>query len=105
VPQHTRTPITKQVRAIRKSLRAIERSLERLVAATKATGRGASAKRGAGRRKLKLSAERRAVLKLQGRYMALLRGLKPRKQVEVKAVRARRGFPAAIALAHRLAKR
>jgi hypothetical protein len=101
----TRSPITKQIRNIRKSLGAIERSLVRLVALAKGAARGASAKRGAGRRKLKLSTARRAELKLQGRYMVALRTLKPRRQAEVKAVRARRGFAAAIALANRLAKK
>jgi hypothetical protein len=102
---HTRSPITKQIRNIRKSLGAIERSLVRLAALAKGAARGATAKRGAGRRKLKLSTARRAELKLQGRYMVALRTLKPRRQAEVKAVRARKGFAAAIALANRLAKR
>lgn len=103
--QRTRSPITKQIRMIRKALNAIDRSLGRLVAMTRGAGQGASAKHGADRRKLKLSAARRAELKLQGRYMVALRNLKPRRQAEVKAVRARKGFAAAIALANRLSKR
>jgi len=53
---------------------------------------------------LRLSAERRAALKLQGQYMGYLRGLKPRQKARVKAVRAVKGVKPAIAFARRLAK-
>jgi hypothetical protein len=104
VAQQTRSPITKQIRIIRKSLTAIDRSLGRLVALTNGAGRGAFSLRGPQKRKLKLSAKRRAELKLQGQYMGYLRNLKPRRKAEVKAVRAKKGFVAAIALAKRLGK-
>jgi hypothetical protein len=53
---------------------------------------------------LNLSPARRAALKLQGRYMGYVRGLKPRQKAKVKAVRASKGFLAAIRLVKRLAK-
>jgi DNA-binding transcriptional regulator YiaG len=55
------------------------------------------------KRTLTLSPQRRAVLKLQGQYMGHLRNLQPRQKAQVKTVKAAKGFPAAIALAKRLA--
>jgi hypothetical protein len=54
---------------------------------------------------LRLSPERRAALKLQGKYMGHLRSLKPRQKARVKALRSARGVDAAIAFERRLAKR
>jgi hypothetical protein len=96
-----RNPLAKQVRAIRRALTAIDRSLARLFAATKRGGRGASVKRVPPRRKLKLSPKRRAELKLQGQYMGSLRKLKPRQRAQVKALREKKGTKAAIAMAKR----
>jgi hypothetical protein len=56
------------------------------------------------RARLKLSPERRAALKLQGRYMGHTRLLKPRQKAQVKALRATKGMHAAIALAAKLSK-
>jgi hypothetical protein len=49
-----------------------------------------------------LTAQDRARLKLQGRYMGTLRGLKPRDRARVKKIRARKGVRAAIAAARRM---
>lgn len=54
-------------------------------------------------RKLNLSPERKAALKVQGQYMGYLRGLKPRQKTQVKALAARRGMKAAVVLARKLA--
>lgn len=54
------------------------------------------------RRKLTLSEERRAQLKLQGQYMGYLRGLPPRKKAQVKATRASKGVLQAVRLARKL---
>jgi hypothetical protein len=97
------SPITKQIRMIRSSLTAIDRSLGRLVALTNGAGRGASWERGPQKRKLKLSPKRRAALKLQGSYIGYLRNLQPRQKAQVKALRAEKGFRAAITFAKRLA--
>jgi hypothetical protein len=57
------------------------------------------------RRSLKLSPQRRAALKLQGQYMGYIRNLKPRQKARVKALKAAKGFRAAIGLAKQLAER
>ncbi len=103
MPNRTRNPITRHVRAIRRALTAIDRSLGRFVALTNGAGRGASVECEPPKRRLKLSAKRRAHLRLQGQYMGHLRILKPRQKAQVKAVRAKRGFRAAIAMAKRMA--
>ena len=54
------------------------------------------------RRKPRLSARQRAALKLQGRYMGTMRGLKPRQRVQVKRIRAAKGVLAAIKAAERM---
>jgi DNA-binding transcriptional regulator YiaG len=56
------------------------------------------------RRTVRVSASRRAALKVQGQYMGALRALQPRQKAQVKSVRASKGFPAAIKLAKRLAR-
>jgi hypothetical protein len=105
VAKRSGNPITRHIRIIRRSLTAIDRSLGRLVALTN----GPMARRGSGNeptgRKLRLSPQRRAELKLQGSYMGFVRKLKPRQKAAVKALRAKKGFRAAITLAKRLAPR
>jgi hypothetical protein len=79
---------------------AIERALKRLGSMLR-DGGGAVR----GRRRLKLSPKRRAQLKLHGRYLGHMRQLKPRQKARVRAVKQRKGYHAAIALAKRLAPR
>ena len=97
-----RRSVSREIRAIRKSLSSIVRVLDRLapVFETAATsGRGAAPLR---RRKLRLSAARRAALKLQGQYMGYLRSLKPRQKARVKALRTAKGVRSAISFARKL---
>jgi hypothetical protein len=54
------------------------------------------------RRKLRLTPERRAALKLQGQYMGYLRGLRPGQKAQVKKIRVEKGIRAAIAAARRI---
>ncbi|HZI93549.1 MAG TPA: hypothetical protein VFE84_04865 [Patescibacteria group bacterium] len=56
------------------------------------------------RRKPRLSAAQRAALKLQGKYMGTMRGLKPRQIAEVKKIRETKGIRAAIKAAEKLAR-
>ena len=100
----SQSPVEKQARVILKSLGAIAEALARLIAVAKAADGRKRTASNRGRRKLELSSKRRAALKLQGQYMGYLRNLKPRQKARVKALRATRGFPAAIAMAKRLAK-
>ncbi len=102
MPKRSRNPITKQVRIIRKSLTAIDRSLGRLIALTNGAGRGAFLAPEPKKRQLKLSPERRAQLKLQGSYMGYLKQLKPKEKARVRALRATKGFRTAIAEAKRV---
>jgi DNA-binding transcriptional regulator YiaG len=72
-------------------------------ARSKVGERPASEAKGSRRRPIKLTAKRRAALELQGRYMGALRALEPKQKAQVKAVKASKGYPAAIALAKSLA--
>lgn len=104
MPNPRRRSLTRQIGAIRRSLLSIEKALgglSPLLIAAPGAGRKGSTRRGP---KLNLSPARRAALKLQGRYMGYVRGLKPRQKAKVKAVRASKGFLAAIRLVKRLAK-
>ena len=105
MPKQRRRSIGREILLIRRSLASIMRSLVRLgpaLEAPAAGGRKLPERRG---RTLRLSAERRAALRLQGQYMGHLRSLKPRQKSRVKALRAAKGVRPAIAFARRLAKR
>ena len=103
MPKARASSIGRDVQAIRRSLVAIVGALARSVPALEAATRGAG-KPGRRGRKLKLSPARRASLKLQGQYMGHLRNLKPRQKARVKAFRATKGIPRAIALAKALSR-
>jgi hypothetical protein len=97
------TRTERRVSRVRLALRDIEVQLGKLLARI----RQLEQRRGAGgrgtRRSLKLSPRRKAALKLQGAYMGYMRQLGPRQKARVKALKAAKGFPAAIALAKKLA--
>jgi hypothetical protein len=84
-------------------LRDIERQLGKLLARIRDLERRKSPSGPKARRAPKLSPGRRAALKLQGAYMGFMRQLGPRQKSRVKALKAAKGYPAAIALAKRLA--
>ncbi len=95
----------RHIQTIRKSIGAIGAALRRLDRQFQEV-RAAGADGGQARRtpRRKLSAKRRAALKLQGQYIGHIRSLKPRRKAQVKAMRERNGVRAAIALAQRLSK-
>jgi hypothetical protein len=99
-----RNSVGRDIRAIRASLLSIAQAVQRLAPLLQApaVSLGAPSRRG---RRLRLSPQRRAALKLQGQYMGHLRSLKPRQKARVKALRAAKGVKPAIAFARRLAKR
>ena len=101
LPRRHHISVGRDVQAIRRSLGAIVRALERLAPALEAATRG-PANPGRPSRKLRLSPARRASLKLQGQYMGYLRNLKPRQKARVKALRASSGVRAALRLAKAL---
>jgi hypothetical protein len=96
--------IGRHVRRIRRSLAAIGAALRRLdrqIHQIRAAG-GGGGSRPTPRRKL--SARRRAALKLQGQYIGHVRLLRPRQKAQVRAMRASKGVRAAIGLAQRLSR-
>ena len=98
-----RTPITKQLHAVRLALSVLDRTLKKL---SLGLGKIATGPQGMGgkpaRRPLKLTAKRRAMLRLQGQYMGLVRQLKPKEKALVKALKGKKGFEAAIKKAQSL---
>jgi hypothetical protein len=86
----------KLIFALRRRLTSLESGA--IVATQKA---GKNVARGTRRR---LTAARRAALKLQGQYLGTVRPLSKAAKAKVKAIREKKGFRAAIAEAKRLAK-
>jgi len=104
VPNRARSRITKQLRVLRTTLRRVDRDLRRLGPLVRAAEQAAKRSAKNPRRKLRLSPARRRTLKLQGSYMGYMRQLKPKQKARVKAVKEKKGFPAAIAVARRMVK-
>jgi hypothetical protein len=103
LPKPRSNKVGREIQQIQLSLSSIVTALKRLTPLLEAYGApapaGAITRKG---RKLKLSPQRRAVLKLQGQYMGYIRNLKPRQKARVKALKASKGFPAAIRMAKQL---
>lgn len=95
-----RRSIASEIRAIGDALSTVGRSLQRL--APFLVGASQSTRPATRGRTLKLSPQRRAALRLQGQYMGFMRKLRPRQKARVKALKARKGFRPAIALAKKL---
>jgi hypothetical protein len=102
LPTTRRRSVNTEIQTIRRSLASIARALGRLGPALEAAARAPRAPRPP--RKLKLSPERMAALRLQGQYIGYIRTLPPRQKQRVQAVRAEKGVRAAIAQAKKLAK-
>ena len=103
MPKNRRNRIAEQLRAVRRSLAALDRTLRRLAASTQEVEQ-----KGPGEpslRKLTLSPARRAALKLQGQDMGYLRNLKPKQRARVKAARATKAVEVAIGVARRMRTR
>ena len=97
--------ISREIATLRKSLKAMDRSLRSLVPRLRMAGRQApEAVQARVPRKLRLSPERQAQLKIQGKYMATMRQLKPKQKVEVRNLLRKKGMRAAVARAQRLMK-
>ena len=103
MPHKAGSRTEQRVSRVHLALRDIERQFGKLVARIRQLEQRKSAIGPRTRRSLKLSPQRRATLKLQGAYMGFMRQLGPRQKTRVKALKAAKGFPAAIALAKRLA--
>jgi len=100
------TVLTKEIKSIRSSFNRLARSFGRIAPLLVAfPGEAASALAASGkrpRRKPRLSVDQRKALKLQGKYMGTMRGLKPSKRAVIKKIRAEKGIRAAITAAQRM---
>ena len=100
----TNAALAREIRTIRSSFRQLANSFTRIAPfLTSVPDVGGVTKNASARRKPRLSAQQRAALKLQGKYMGTMRGLKPAQRVKVKKIRAAKGIKAAIAIATKLA--
>ncbi len=88
------------IRDIRLSLRALERGFGKL---SGALARSLSRAKATAGKKLRLSPKRRAALRVHGQYLGFMRNLSDAKKAKVKALKVKKGYPAAIALARKLA--
>ena len=98
------TIIAREIRIIKTSFNKLARSFGKiapLLASQTADETGGSKRP---RRRPRLTAEQRKALKLQGKYMGTMRGLKPSQRARVKKIRSTKGIRSAIAEAQRLNK-
>jgi hypothetical protein len=103
LPKPRRRSINLEIQTIRRSLASVVRSLGRLGTALESAAR--APRQETPRRKLRLSPQRVAALKLQGQYIGHMRMLPARQQARVKALRVEKGVRAAIRYAQSLSKR
>ena len=103
MPKPRRRSINLEIQTIRRSLASVVRSLGRLGTALESAAR--APRQETPRRKLRLSPQRVAALKLQGQYIGHMRMLPARQQARVKALRVEKGVRAAIRYAQSLSKR
>ena len=108
--QGSRSALRRSLGAIERAFAEIESSLSTLAKRVRRAERQAARKvaRAAGRRvrrRVHLTPARRAQLKLQGAYMGFMRQLGPRQKAQVKAVKEKKGYIAAIRMARGLAKK
>ncbi|HZE89179.1 MAG TPA: hypothetical protein VE404_06505 [Verrucomicrobiae bacterium] len=102
--------VKSELHRIRKSFMALAKAFDRLgpaltVSVNRAVTAPVEGETRSGRRKPRLSLEQRQALKLQGKYMGTMRGLKATYQARVKSIRKTKGIRAAIAEAQKLAAR
>jgi len=103
LPQ-SRSPVILDIQNLQRSLADLDRALRRFIpAVTTAPSSGSEPER-ASRRVLRLTPRRKAALVLQGRYMGLMRGLKPRQKAQVRKIKHTRGVQAAIGKARTMAR-
>ena len=96
MPRQKTSQVKKQIATARRSLKSLDRSLQKLTAMVGSESSGNSSRR-------RLSPKGRASLVLQGRYMGFMRQLQPKQKAQVKKIRETRGTRAAIARARQLA--
>ncbi len=95
--------LAREMVQIRTSFRRLARSFGRIAPLLAAAASEGNSAKGA-RRKPRFSAGQRRALKLQGKYMGTMRGLRPAQRTRIKKIRATKGIHAAIKAAQRLLK-
>jgi hypothetical protein len=98
-----RPSVRPHLRSIRRALSDIEKVFASVAGRARKAERVAVRAAKPARRNLTITPKRRAQLKLQGAYMGFMRQLPARKKAQVKAIKERRGFEAAISTARKLA--
>jgi len=94
------TALSRELRAIRTEFKRLARSFEKIAPVLWNGRLSLSTKSNSTpRQRPRLTAKQRAALKLQGRYMGTMRGLKPTDRARVKRIRAAKGIRAAISFA------
>ena len=98
------TQIRRHAASARRSLGSLTRSIEQMVRAIEdmAVSSPMDGRASGGGRRRTLNPKQRAFLKLQGQYLGLTRHLRPRQKAEVKAIRAKQGYDAAIRRAQKM---
>ena len=97
---------TKQIQIVRVSIKNMQRAVDRLASMLREVDPSTPTSREpGGRRRPRLSPARKQALKLQGQYMGFMRQLGPRQKAKVRAMKARKGYTPAIALARNLARK
>jgi hypothetical protein len=99
------TALAKEFRSIRTTFRQLATSFSRIAPILTAVPDVSTVAVGEKRplKKPRISRAYRATLRLQGKYMGTMRGLKPRQRAQVKRIRAETGIRSAIAAAERMA--
>ena len=96
--------LAREIRSIRHQFQKLARSFGKLGPyLTPVPAMAVAVEQKRTRRKPRLSAQQRAALKLQGKYMGTMRGLKPGQRAAIKKLRAEKGIEAAIRAAERMA--
>lgn len=96
--------MTSEIRAMRRSVSSLDRSIRRLAPMLKAMALSNGSNGVGRRRRPRLSAKQRAALKIQGRYMGFMRQLRPKQKAEVRHIREKIGVLAAVKRAETLAR-
>ncbi|MGH9868003.1 MAG: hypothetical protein ACREAA_07570 [Candidatus Polarisedimenticolia bacterium] len=99
--------MSREIKTLRRSLHALATAFEGFGEALGRVQRAATngtmpTTKTPSHRKMTITPKRRAALKLQGRYMGMMRGLKPRQAAAIKKIRAAKGYEAAIRAAGRM---
>lgn len=101
-----RTSLRTELTAARTSIRSLQKLIDGLAKKARALELAAATNgKPTPRRKMTITPQRRAQLKLQGQYMGYMRQLKPRQKAQAKAAKEKGGYRAGIKRARELAGR